>query len=102
MFVFRVSPFASSDKYSLDLENFESKGGYESFLKEACHFVGADYVDWYQGVESGIGHINYKGYKMTVFWTDFPFALSFDCRDEAMALDLRSQLEAYFSAPSEK
>lgn len=102
MFAFRVSPFASSDKCSLELEDFEPKCGYEFFLKEACPFLGADYLDWHQGVESGIGHINYKGYKMTVFWTDFPFALSFDCRDEPMALELRGRLEAYFSAQSEK
>lgn len=102
MFSFRVSSFANGDKYSLELEDFEPKGGYESFLKEVCLFVNSEYLDWYQGVESGIGHINYKGYKMTVFWTDFPFALSFDCRDEAMALDLRGRLEAYFSVQSEK
>lgn len=102
MFSFRVSPFANSDKYSLELGNFEPKNGYESFLKEACPFVGAEYLNWHQGVESAIGHINYKGYKMTVFWTDFPSALSFDCKDEAMALDLRGRLEVYFSAQSEK
>jgi hypothetical protein len=102
MIKFAIQPFLNSEEFSLDLEDFEPKGGYELFLKDACAFLDAKYLDWHQGIETGIGHINYKGYKVTVFWTDFPFALSFDCRDEAMALDLRDQLQAYFSAQSEK
>jgi hypothetical protein len=96
MFNFCITPFAKSNKYSLELEDFEPKGGYEPFLKDVCSYLGATFLDWYQGVESGIGHIIYKEYKMTVYWTDFPFALSFDCANEAMAKELQEELKKYF------
>ncbi len=81
---------------SVMLNDFEPKGGYEPFLKDVCPYLGATFLDWYQGIESGIGHIIYKDYKMTVFWTDFPFSLSFDCKNEAMAKELQEELKGYF------
>lgn len=72
----------NSDGISIILNEFEPQGGYELFLKELCAFLGEKFLGWHQGIESGIGDITYEGYKLTVFWTDFPFSLSFDCRDQ--------------------
>lgn len=41
-----------------------------------------DYGEWYQGIESGIGHIFFHKKKIMVFWNDFPDQLSFDMRNE--------------------
>ncbi len=57
MIKFRIAPFLKSTEYALELEDFEPKGGYEPFLKNVCSYLGATFLDWYQGVESGIGHI---------------------------------------------
>jgi hypothetical protein len=94
-----IRKFFNADQYALELEDFEPKGGYEIFLKKFCEFIKEQFLDWYQGVEVGIGHITYQGYKLEVYWTDFPFALSFDCRDKAMADELRPKLEAFFAQP---
>jgi hypothetical protein len=99
---FLLKPFLNSTEYALKLEEFEPKGGYEPFLKDVCPFLGATFLDWYQGIESGIGKIIYKGYKMTVFWTDFPQSLSFDCEDQAMAQQLQKELEDYFHLHEER
>lgn len=99
---FLLKPFLNSEEYALKLEEFEPKGGYEPFLKDVCLFLGATFLDWYQGVESGIGKIIYKDYRMTIFWTDFPQSLSFDCKDEVMAKELQQKLEAYFSQRAEQ
>lgn len=82
---------------SINLNDFEPNGGYEIFLKIFCKFIDEEFLDWYQGVMEGIGHITYRGYKLEVYWTDFPFALSFDCRDKAMAEELQPKLEAFFA-----
>lgn len=36
-----------------------------------------------------------------VFWTDFPFALSFDCLDGEMARIFGEQIEGYFQGDYE-
>lgn len=84
------------DGVSVNLNDFETSAGYGSFLKDVSTFLGESFLDWYQGIESGIGHITYKGYKLTVFWTDFPFALSFDCPNKLIADELQSRLKSYF------
>jgi hypothetical protein len=81
---------------SINLNDFEPPGGYELFLKNVCNFLGESFLNWHQGIESGIGQITYEGYKLTVFWTDFPFSLSFDCRDKVMAEELQIRLKDYF------
>ena len=86
-----------SQKHTLELEDFEPKGGYEIFLKQFCEYIDEEFLDWYQGVMEGIGHITYRSYKLEVYWTDFPFALSFDCRDKTMAEELQPKLEAFFA-----
>lgn len=96
MFNFRVTPFAKGPKYSLELEDFEPKGGYELFLKDICTYLGAVFSYWHQGFEIGVGAIICNNYKIEVYWSDFPFALSFDCENEAMAEGLREQLKSYF------
>jgi hypothetical protein len=93
----RITPFAKGNKYSLELEDFEPTGGYEVFLRHVCPYLGEGFLDWHQGIAEGIGHITYRGYKLAVYWTDFPFALSFDCQDKAMAEELKRRLEAYFA-----
>ena len=86
---------------SVNLNGFEPKEGYAFFLKGLCAHWGA-LVAWHQGFESGIGNITYHGKEIVVFWTDFPFALSFDCLDEAMAKDLQKELENYFDLDKER
>jgi len=100
MIQFRITPFLQSKEFSLELEDFEPVGGYEQFLKHVCDYLGETFLDWYQGIESGIGHVTYRGYTLTVYWTDFPFALSFDCQDEAMAKELKTALESFFATSS--
>lgn len=87
----------NSDGISIILNEFEPQGGYELFLKELCAFLGEKFLGWHQGIESGIGDITYEGYKLTVFWTDFPFSLSFDCRDQKMAQKLEEGLYSFLS-----
>ena len=87
---------------SVNLNGFEPKEGYKLFLKDLCTNLGMGFVAWRQGFESGIGDIIYQGKNIVVFWTDFPFALSFDCLDEAMAKDLQKELEIYFDLNKER
>lgn len=96
MIRFRISPFLKSAKFSLELEDFEPQDGYERFLRTLCDYLNEQFLDWCQGIESGIGHITYCGYTLTVYWTDYPFSLSFDCQDETMAQELKTSLEAFF------
>lgn len=96
MIQFRITPFLNSEKYSLQLDDFEPQGGYEIFLRAVCEHLNEKFLNWYQGVESGIGNITYCGYTMMVYWTDYPFALSFDCRDQSMAQELQIKLEGFF------
>ncbi|MEJ7139172.1 hypothetical protein [Amphibiibacter pelophylacis] len=87
---------------SVNLNEFEPSGGYESFLQDICPVLKAIFLDWHQGIESGIGHISYQGKEIEVFWTDFPFALSFDCLGESMAQQLKKELEDYFRLHEER
>lgn len=97
---FCISAFLKTSKYALEIEDFEPKDGYEIFLKNLCFNLGEKFIDWQQGVESGIGHITFKDYTLTIVWTDFPSSLSFDCRDEVMATELQSVIERYFENKS--
>lgn len=93
---FRISPFLNNSKFSLEIEEFEPRCGYKIFLADACKFFGEQLLDWYQGVESGVGHMTYKSELITVSWTDFPIALSFDCANEEIANELRTKFDEYF------
>jgi hypothetical protein len=92
----KITPFLVGKKHSVEIEDFEPKGGYEVFLKELCLHLGAVFVKWHQGVEIGVGEIIYKDCKMTLLWTDFPEYFSFDCDNKAMAVQLKKELEGYF------
>ena len=94
---FNITAFRGSTEFSLELREFEPEEGYESFLREICHYLGETYLSWHQCAESGIGNITYKGYEVGVFWTEFSLALSFDCRDRQMAEQLCVHLQAYFN-----
>lgn len=93
---YRISPFANSEQYSLELQEFVPDEGYESFLQDLCAFLSEKFLDWHQGIELGIGHMTYRNYRLAIYWTDFPFALSFDCANEPMAQSLRGDVESYF------
>lgn len=80
---------------SINLNDFEPRGGYELFLKQFCKFIHEEFLDWNQGITEGIGHMTFRGYKLEVYWTDFPFALNFDCRDKTMADELRPSLLSF-------
>ena len=91
-----TTPFSIGKQHSVELNDFVPKGGFEVFLKDVCLHLGAEFVKWYQGFESGIGEIIYEKYQMTVFWTDFPEHLSFDCKNKDMAEKIQKEMEGYF------
>jgi hypothetical protein len=93
---------ANDPGVTINLNNFEPAGGYELFLKNLCKELGQKFIDWHQGIESGIGHIVYRDQEIVVFWTDFPFALSFDCINKAMADELQNELINYFHLHTER
>lgn len=95
---FQITPFHQSKQFSLELYEFVPKDGYETFLKKFCEFSGEAFIDWRQGVESGIGHISYLGGRLTVVWNDFPDSFSFDCESELVALSLQSLLKTFFES----
>ncbi|MFC6282041.1 hypothetical protein [Polaromonas aquatica] len=92
---YKITPFSSSEKFSLELHDFTPEGGYELFLQRFCQFAEESFFDWFQGVQSGIGHITYLGTTLTVVWNDFPQSFSFDCSSEKLAVSLQSQLEQF-------
>ena len=92
----QISPFLQSEKWSVDLNSFEPKDSYECFLKEFCIYLQAEFIRWHQGFESGIGQIIYRGDKIDILWSDFPFSLSFDCSDKTMAKNIQKNLEVFF------
>jgi hypothetical protein len=57
--------------------------------------MGESLCDWFQGVESGIGHMSYLGSTLTVVWNDFPDSFSFDCDSEGLAISLQGKLEKF-------
>lgn len=96
---YKVTPFVDGGKFSLELCDFAPKGGYEIFLREFCRFSGESLYDWFQGVESGIGHLSYLSTALTVIWNDFPDSFSFDCDSEELAISLQGKLEKFFLIP---
>jgi hypothetical protein len=95
---YKISPFVEGEKFSLELCEFTPKGGYEIFLREFCQFAGESFHDWFQGVESGIGHLSYLGTTLTVVWNDFPDSFGFDCDSKELAISLKGQLEKFFKS----
>lgn len=95
---FKITPFLSSERFTLELYEFVPKDGFEGFLRELCNFSGEPFIDWHQGVESGIGHIFYLEKALTVIWTDFPESLSFDCESYVKAVSLQSLLENFMKS----
>lgn len=87
--------FSASNKFSLELLEFIPRVGYEKFLREFCRFAGEQFIDWAQGVESGIGHITFDGNKITVVWSDTPFCLSFDCINKESATSLHTLIARF-------
>lgn len=95
---YEISYFLTGEKVSLDLFNFSPKGGYEYFLTKFCKHLDESLVSWFQGVESGIGSITYRGQIIAVVWTDFPFAFSFDCQNKEAASSLQMSLQNFFKS----
>lgn len=93
----RIVPFLNGSKYALELEEFWPDGGYGEFLKKFCAYIGATELDWCQGVESGIGQINFENQKLTLYWSDFPAVFSFDCNSFQQAERLRCLAGEYFN-----
>lgn len=99
MIEIEIRKFLKSGEHALGLVDFDPKGGYEIFLRNLCQYLDEEFLDWYQGITEGIGHITYQGYTLEVYWTDFPFCFSFDCRDKAMAEELQTKLQEYCVQP---
>ena len=93
----RITPFKNGNEVSLELEEFWPREGYAKFLRSFCSEAGGDFIDWHQGVESGIGHISFENQRLTVFWSDFPDAFSFDCTSQKQAERLKGLVERYFA-----
>lgn len=91
----KIVPFRYGHEYSLELGEFWPRGGYAKFLKDFCTKIGGGFLDWSQGVESGIGHINFENQKLTVYWSDFPDAFSFDCNNQSQAERLKLLVEKF-------
>lgn len=92
----RITPFRYSHEYALELSEFWPKEGFAGFLKDFCSYVGGRFIDWHQGVESGLGHINFENQTITVYWSDFPDAFSFDCNNQLQAERLKRLVKEYF------
>ena len=97
MIKFQISKFLNNAQYALELEEFEPVGGLDVFLKTVCEYLGEELLQWHRNWEFGVGYMTYKGYKLGLCQSEFPHHFSFDCRDEHMANDLKSKLEAFFS-----
>ncbi len=91
----KLLPSKSNFKYSLQLEEFHPNGGYEKFLKDFCNSIGEKLVEWWQGVEAGIGCITFRGDSVQVYWSDFPDAFFFDCNDLSQAQMIEIVLRNY-------
>lgn len=89
----------NSQEYSVVLEEFYPPKGFDNFLNDLCSFLGEKFLYWHQGIMEGTGRITYKGNEFDLYWTDYPFALSFDfCRKdiaEALAKDLKNYFSHY-------
>ena len=94
---FRITPFSRSSKYSLELECFYPKGGFKKFLTDFCKTGEGELLDWWQGIESAIGHITFEGNVLTVYCSDFPDALSFDCDDISQAKKIEMDLKRFLN-----
>ena len=93
---YQITHFAENGKFSFEISDFAPKGGYEIFLNEFCQFTGESLYDWFQGVESGIGHMSYLGTTLTIVWNDVPDSLHFDCDSEELAVSLQEKLGEFF------
>ncbi len=95
-FSMNITPFKRSHKHALELEEFKPSCGFEAFIKDFTKFIGGEFIDWWEGIERGIGHITFENDLIVVYWTDFPFSLSFDYLDKSQAIRLRELANQYF------
>ena len=93
----RIRPVSCSDKFALELDEFWPKGGYIKFLKSFCHHIGAGFLDWQQGLDSGVGHIRFDNEELVVYWSDFPDTFSFDCNSQVQAERLKHLVDEYLA-----
>ena len=76
---FSITSFLNSNKCTVELESFHFNNGIDRFLHALCdNSNDFKFIDWYQGIEAGMGHINFRRNPVYVYWTDFPESLSFD------------------------
>ena len=97
---FRITPFATNSKYSLEIEDFHPIGGFQKFLTDFSKVGDGELLDWWQGIACGIGHITYKGNMLTVYWSDFPDALAFDCENISQAKKMEMYLKNFLNIKS--
>lgn len=71
-----------NNHYLLDIEinnhcmrYFEGNIGKK--IEALCQKYHFQYIDWHQGIESGIGYIKINHHKVTIIWDDFPLGFSF-------------------------
>lgn len=94
----RISSFQSSEKCSVDLENFEPVGGLELFIKSYSEYIGEEVLKWNRSWEFGVGCMTFSGNEIALIQSEFPHVLSFDCRNKILANELRKSLESFFKS----
>ncbi len=93
----KIVKFPESLQHAVVIEEFEPKDGLENFLIGLSIFLNENLLDWHRSWEFGIGHMTYDDYVIRLCQSEFPFEFSFDCRDEAMALDLKIRLSHFYT-----
>lgn len=94
----RISKFQSGEKYSVELNNFEPKGGLDLFIKTYSEYLGEEIVDWNRNWEFGTGRMTFIGDEVILIQSEFPQLFSFDCRNEVMAEELKQSLVRFFKS----
>lgn len=94
----RLTKFKSSEKCSVELVNFEPKGGLEIFIKTLSEYLEEDLLEWSRNWEFGVGTITFMGNKIALIQSEFPQVFSFDCQSEAIANELKKRLVKFFGS----
>ena len=94
----RISNFHSSKKCSVELENFEPKGGPEIFIKTFCINLRENLLEWNRNWEFGVGRMTFMGDEITLIQSEFPHVFSFDCRNETIANELKTRVVNFFES----
>ena len=94
----RISKFQSSERCTVELEDFEPRDGLELFIKTFSEYLGEVLLEWNRSWEFGVGRITFKRDEVMVVQSEFPQVFGFDCKDEASAKELQHRLVKFFES----